>query len=458
MLLNICLISYEFPPVIGGEGVYTYGLAKALSDLGHTVTVITADRGRPIDSRAENFEIIRLVPIMKPGLKLFSFNHKAMKTIKEMCDSTQNVDILHFTYDYYKITVSKEKINRPIVATLHHPWSAEHEDIKTGKPVHYDISEVGLVGNTIRLEACSICQLKCPLCSTGTRLNKDGIVGWGYLKFEDFKRLIDSNPRIRNIELSNWGEIFLNPELKDIIEYAYYKNINLTAGNGVNLNSVSKDVLECLVKYKFKWMSISLDGATNESYQMYRRGGDLNKVIENIKIINQYKKEYNSVFPKLCWQFVIFGHNEHEIPIAREMAEELGMEFNPILSWDPSFSPVTDKEFVRRESGLGVATKEEFEQKNAEGYIFVCNQLWRSPQINWDGKLLGCCVNTWGDFGNVFEEGLENCLKSEKYIYTKKMLIGREKARDDIPCSKCPTYWSQIHLNDKKLKQNLAAC
>lgn len=320
-----------------------------------------------------------------------------------------------------------------------------------------DISEVGIIGNSVRLESCSICQLKCPICSTAERINKEGIVGWGYLKFKDFKKFVDSNPEIKNIELSNWGEIFLNPELKHIIKYAYYKNINLTAGNGVNLNSASREVLEYLVKYKFKWISISIDGATNDTYQIYRRGGDFNRVIENIKIINHCKKKYNTVFPKLSWQFVIMGHNEHELPIAREMAKELGMmEFNPILSWDPSFSPVKDKEFVRRESGLGVASIEEFKQKNAEEYTFVCSQLWKSPQINWDGKLLGCCVNKWGDFGNVFEDGLEKCLKSEKYVYAKRMLMGRKKARNDIPCSKCPTYKNNSgNLLKKKLKQAL---
>jgi len=69
-----------------------------------------------------------------------------------------------------------------------------------------------------------------------------------------------------------------------------------------------------------------------------------------------------------------------------------------------------------------------------------CYQLWDSPQINWDGKLLGCCVNRKKDFGNVFEEGLENCLKSEKYIYAKNMLKGKVRPREDIPCFDCPNF------------------
>ena len=41
----------------------------------------------------------------------------------------------------------------------------------------------------------------------------------------------------------------------------------------------------------------------------------------------------------------------------------------------------------------------------------ICRQLWIEPQINFDGAVLGCCVNTWGSFGeNAFEVGLKRAL------------------------------------------------
>ena len=134
MPLNICLISYEFPPMTGGEGAYTYGLAKALSDSGHRVSVITADVEERRRVSKNKIEIIPITPIKKPGLKLFSFNLKAMKKIVEIYNN-QNIDILHFTYDFYKITIKKEKISVPIIATLHHPWSAERRFIKAKIPL-----------------------------------------------------------------------------------------------------------------------------------------------------------------------------------------------------------------------------------------------------------------------------------------------------------------------------------
>ncbi|MGD9347966.1 MAG: SPASM domain-containing protein [Candidatus Aminicenantes bacterium] len=301
------------------------------------------------------------------------------------------------------------------------------------------VFKYNIIGSTVRLEASTLCQLRCQVCPLAQ--GKTGILGKGYLRYSDFRRFVHENPRIRNIELSNYGEIFLNPELMDIITYAHSKHINLTALNGVNFNSVSENILEALVRFRFKAIYISIDGASNDTYRIYRCGGDFDTVLYNIKRINYFKQKYGRHFPYLVWQFVVFGHNEHELPIAKKMAKDLNMGFVVKLNWNKSYSPVRDKDLVRRETGY--ATQDDYERKHKRLYMSHCYQLWNSPQINWDGKLLGCCVNRKKDFGNVFEKSLENCLKSEKYIYAKNMLMGKVKPREDIPCFDCP-YFERI--------------
>ena len=73
----------------------------------------------------------------------------------------------------------------------------------------------------------------------------------------------------------------------------------------------------------------------------------------------------------------------------------------------------------------------------------ICTQLWLQPQINFDGKVLGCCVNYRGDFGNAFQEGLYECLNSEKMSYARQMLLGYKEGREDIPCTTCKYYGSR---------------
>ena len=161
----------------------------------------------------------------------------------------------------------------------------------------------------IRLEASTHCQLKCPTCETATgELYKH--VALGFLRLDNFKQLVDENPQVKEIELSNFGEIFLNPQLQKIIKFAYGKNVQLSATNGVNLNTVRDTTLEALVKYKFSHMRCSIDGASQETYEQYRVRGNFDEVMKNIDKINEYKKQYKSQFPLLTWQFEVFGHNE----------------------------------------------------------------------------------------------------------------------------------------------------
>jgi hypothetical protein len=74
-----------------------------------------------------------------------------------------------------------------------------------------------------------------------------------------------------------------------------------------------------------------------------------------------------------------------------------------------------------------------------------CLQLWNLPQINWDGKMLGCCRNYWGDFGgNAFRDGLTAAVMSEKMTYARQMLMGEKPPREDIPCTTCDLYTQRV--------------
>lgn len=142
----------------------------------------------------------------------------------------------------------------------------------------------------------------------------------------DFKTLIDGNPSIKQVELSDYGEMFPNPELLELMKYAHEHNVLLAANNGVNLNTIKEEVIEGLVKFGLRGLTCSIDGASQDTYAKYRVGGDFDRVIENVRKINHHKKAYGTQYPKLTWQFVVFGHNQHEIPMARTLARELGMK------------------------------------------------------------------------------------------------------------------------------------
>lgn len=325
-------------------------------------------------------------------------------------------------------------------------WKRLFSVLKTdrlfGRQLPTDLASYQPKPRHIRLEVSSKCQLKCSLCITGLRLTrqKGNSIGWGNLSLDTFKKLIKQNPSIQSIEISNYGEIFLNPELPEIIKYAFQKKIKLSAINGVNLNHLPLGMAETLVKYQFYKLKVSIDGTTQEAYQIYREGGNLQQILDNIEQINHFKEKYNAKYPKLKWQFIIFGHNEHQILEAKKIAEELNMDFKAKFNYTPKKFPIQNPEKIKQDTLQDVSNINEYEEKNQQLYSPACLQLWTAPQINWDGKLLGCCVNHFGDFGNVLQDGLTQSLQSEKYQYAKAMLLGEKPPREDIPCTKCKRY------------------
>ncbi len=326
----------------------------------------------------------------------------------------------------------------------------------------------------VRIEASSKCQLDCVQCYM--RLDPEGVekgCGLGNLKFSDFKKFVDEN-NFESIEISNHGEIFLNPELEKIIKYAYEKGIELYAGNGVNLNYLPDKIAEALVKYKFGSMDVSIDGASQQTYQQYRVHGDFDKVIANVEKINFYKKKYKSDLPVLNWKFIVFGHNEHEIPLAKKMAKKLNMNIQFTPNCAPEYSPLKNEAKVIKQTGLETTDLaphimlEEYNKKTSDW--FYCAFLWEEPQINWDGKILGCCSLYSDDFGgNAFKDGFLKAMNHPKMIYAKNMLTHKAPPAEGIPCTHCYAFEDlmetgcymkspkQIKLEEEALKAKKAA-
>jgi MoaA/NifB/PqqE/SkfB family radical SAM enzyme len=230
--------------------------------------------------------------------------------------------------------------------------------------------------------------------------------------------------------------------MNEMMEYANTKGIELTASNGSNFNSVDDELLENFVKYRFRCITVSIDGASDETYRIYRQGGNFDTVIRNVRKLNEFKKQYSSPFPELTWQFVVFGHNENDIPKAEQMAHDLGMRFSLKLNGVSTYSPVKNTDNVRRR--LGAVSQRDYWVRRKKVYLSACSSMWLSPQIASNGKLMGCCENKWGDFGNVFDVGLEACVKNEAFVYAKKMVTGKVPPQKGIPCAMCSSYSHKI--------------
>lgn len=300
-----------------------------------------------------------------------------------------------------------------------------------------------LIPTSVRIDVSTICQLRCALCRAVGDMKRKNI-GYGFLKFDNFKGLLDENPQIRNVELSNWGEVLLNRELPKMLEYACHKGVATRIEEGANLNYAPLETLEALVTFKTEAIHCAIDGVTNKTYKRYRVGGDLKRVIANIKTINEFKEKYCSMEPRLIFQFVASGHNLHEIEGAVLLSRLLKMEIIFKANYFPQSLFPHQLDLIRKYSAY--KDEEEFLENEGKHYMrHQCYHLWKEPQINWDGRLLGCSRNIWDNYAeNVFQDGFIACVNNKKMSYARKMLMGKVEAVAEIPCFNCSVFRSMV--------------
>ena len=141
----------------------------------------------------------------------------------------------------------------------------------------------------LTVEPTNRCNLQCPLCPTGK-----GIVGRAKqnLDLSAFYRLIDEIGRyVYMINFQNWGEPLLTKHVVSMIQYAHDKGICTTiASNGNYPPNLNRQLIESQLDF----ITIAVDGASQDTYQKYRVGGDLELVKHNLTELVSIRKKTGS--------------------------------------------------------------------------------------------------------------------------------------------------------------------
>src|SRR6188768_3474495 len=172
---------------------------------------------------------------------------------------------------------------------------------------------------SISFEPTTSCNLRCPECPSGLRAFTRPT---GMLQNDFFRQTIDQLCKdLLYLVFYFQGEPYLNPGFLDMVKYASGKGIyTATSTNAHYLNDVNA---KKTIESGLDRLIISIDGTTQEVYQQYRVGGNLNKVIEGAKNIVKWKKEMKSKTPFIVFQFLVVKPNEHQIAGVQQLAKEV---------------------------------------------------------------------------------------------------------------------------------------
>ena len=299
----------------------------------------------------------------------------------------------------------------------------------------------------LSLELTNICNLKCVCCPTDAWSTKRKR---GMLSYENFVKIMDEvKDKCVTVILSANGESFLNPDVFKMIRYLTDNRIGSIIHT--NFNLPKPGYVDKMLDAGLQHLILSIDGASEETYSAYRRGGDFNKVIANVKELIEKRKKRGLKLPFAAWQFIVMKQNEHEIDKARRMAKEIGVDD---LIFDNPFIPsanawLFDEERKDVDTALEKMLPEKRVANFEKGSVLWCFQAYTELHVDYCGNVVPCCVLLEKDvnMGNIFEKPFDEVWNGEIYINFRKQL------KEQGPNSSCAACVRNHHAFMKSREQ-----
>lgn len=286
---------------------------------------------------------------------------------------------------------------------------------------------------SISFEPTTSCNLRCPECPSGLRSFTRPT---GMLQRSLFENVIDQLANhLGYLTFYFQGEPYLHPQFMEMVQYASRKGIYTSTST--NAHFLRDEQARQTVASGLDRLIISIDGTTQDSYESYRVGGSLEKVIEGTRNMVRWKQELKSQSPHLVFQFLVVRQNEHQIPDVYRLAREIGVD-QVVLKTAQIYdfengSPLLPRD--QRYSRYKKNTSGKYEIKNE--LLNHCWKMWHSCVITWDGKVVPCCFDKDAHFvlGDLNEQSFEEIWFGEKYNAFRKTLL---QSRSEIEiCKNC---------------------
>lgn len=276
-----------------------------------------------------------------------------------------------------------------------------------------------------RVESATVCNLKCPLCTT------------------TYREIDRTQPRVMTLGLFSmiheqikdyaWritfymeGEPMMNPQLFDLIEVSTRSGTTFTSFS-TNFTLMRERLLEPLFNSRLDWISISLDGFKQETYEKYRVNGKVHDVLNGIAMTMDYRKRSPLKRPYVEVNTITFSHiPPDEINQLRAFCSACGV----------------DRFRLRPDQyGLLGPYQPAIERKAAS----KCHWPWTSLSIDVDGSAYVCpiALEQRLSYGNLGSNTLDEIWNNKMYVATREYLNrnGDDRAGlPHLPCYDCRWY------------------
>ena len=291
------------------------------------------------------------------------------------------------------------------------------------------------------------CNLKCIMCVRTT----DKTIELNELNFEQVKNIIDKvSEYATTIQLAGGlGEPLLYRHIFDAIEYSKEKGLEvLLTSNGTLLNTKN---IDRLINSGLDYLSLSIDGATKETFETIRAGANFDRTITGIRNLCRIRDKKKANLKIEFVPVIMIGKNLHEVSALVRLAKEVGVDgiaFSDVSYWVEGESAdnyavrtAEDKKEIKdifkEAEGLGKGLNIDVRLPPMELSTdkIVCYQPWYMLPITTKGDVRPCCGVHNIFMGNILEQSLDEIWNGKKFVEWRRRMNSKNPPE---ACIKCP--------------------
>ena len=286
---------------------------------------------------------------------------------------------------------------------------------------------------SVSIEPTTSCNLRCPECPSGLRSFSRPT---GILSKEDFSNTIEQlQSTLIWLQFYFQGEPYLNPDFLDMVKIAGDKGIY--TATSTNAHYLGPENAEQTVRSGLDRLIVSIDGTTQDTYESYRVGGDLEKVLEGTRNVVLWKKRLRSSTPHIVFQFLVVKPNQHQIGDVRALARKVGAN-EVALKTAQIYDYVHGSELIPTIDMYSRYREEDNGKWSIKNSLDnSCWRMWNSCVITWDGKVVPCCFDKDAShqLGDLSSSSFRELWHGEAYQEFRSKLL---KSRSEIDiCRNC---------------------
>lgn len=308
---------------------------------------------------------------------------------------------------------------------------------------------------TVNLELLPVCNLNCKMCYVRTSATQ--VERMGGLKSVDEWLVLAEQLREAGAMflLLTGGEVFLYPGFKHLYTQLYEMGFSITINT--NATMIDEEAIQWLRNYPPKCVSISLYGASEETYErLCGAKGMFDRVKHAIILLaqNHIRYELKTIFTPLnicdlrhCCAIgrnlgVLHETGFYSFPPARRNDKAQQVRFSPDEVVEHSFEHMllyySDEEFKGR---IVTHLKKYMDTKDKPGadlYGFTCSACNAACWITWQGRMTPCALLP-EPYTLPFERGFLNAWEELKQMCDRILMSPQCSHCDKREvCSACP--------------------